>query len=255
MDFAAKALDSMLDDFLIVDRVVRVVEEMRDNLSEIQFLAPPECREKAVFDFLRARSASKEKKAAELRGPGSLPIGADIYNVKWEHCLYPWLQSMEIADSIVSKMATLPLDPTAIGQYAQTLYESPVFVIGRNGGLPEISKLPDLDLLGDPTTGNWLIRGLELLQDISVEALRYCLEIRAAGWSRRRMGAGEQGYMCNLDVNARVGDYIVLLPTNITHILRKTECGSFRIVGQAYVHALEQGIFLHRKYRQEIRIC
>lgn len=75
-------------------------------------------------------------------------------------------------------------------------------------------------------------------------------------WRGKTVGMTSRGHLCNVDKEARVGDWIAVTASDPTAIiLRSGLGGAYNLVGRAYAHGLMEGMEMYGDVEGEIRLC
>lgn len=126
------------------------------------------------------------------------------------------------------------------------LYQSPLFNKARSEGWPaDMVRAAGVSPMAAPEdiiTGGALLDALDQFHLV----MAWYTGFWTPSWAARRVGRGEKGYLCNLDKDAQVGDFLALVDRGRrTLVLRRGASArgdNYRIVGFAYLHGLAEGM-------------
>lgn len=93
------------------------------------------------------------------------------------------------------------------------------------------------------------------LDKFGLTAVAHCFKFLPY-WQGKAAGMTSRGHLCNVDKEARVGDWIAMTAYHPTAlVLRAGPGGAFSLVGQAYAHGLMEGMEMYGDVEDEIRLC
>ncbi|KAK5653072.1 hypothetical protein OQA88_9359 [Cercophora sp. LCS_1] len=237
LDF--KAEGSLHEIVTLLSPLLRATREAVTSSPGSFFEFPPETEWRATVDFLRGVTFHCDPSSEY--NPAT---GIARYDSKWDTYLGPYVTSARLAIDITASKGT------AQERSYKELEDSPFFItvrehgwpadlVGRSGRVPPKARGKEISLTdARKDCGSSLLQRLQFFGEVLWWYYGRSLE----GWQFRKVGRGEKGYLCNLDPRARVGDYLALMESSTTVILRRNGDGTFKIVGHAYVHRLQEGV-------------
>lgn len=93
------------------------------------------------------------------------------------------------------------------------------------------------------------------LDTFGLTAVPHCFKFMPY-WQGKAVGMTSRGHLCNVDKEARVGDWIAMTAHHPTAlVLREAPGGAYSLVGQAYAHGLMEGMEMYGYVVEEIRLC
>ncbi|KAK4186793.1 heterokaryon incompatibility protein-domain-containing protein [Podospora australis] len=249
--------------FVWETRIVNIIMNYIDFASGGNFfLAPPETPERSVAEFVRGLTAQQHKYNRKY-SPGF--FGKAQFNATWYEWFRAWLESADLALEILDEQEAWQENPDEAPKPRDLseLYDSLLFVKVREEGWPmdmveitgDLSDPPDNGHGSGKETYRTLGDALFASLDWFFRTIWFHYACRLTGWRSRCVGRGERGYLGNLDPRTEVGDYIALMDTSRAVVLRKMPTGSFRRIGFAYVHRLQEGARMHGDEVEEIWLC
>lgn len=218
------------------------------------FVLPDESPDQAAFKFFRGR--------ASWMGPGIRDIRWDrhqrVFNASWEQ--YAHLHCMATLACLSHSL--LASEGPAVGDTPADFIYSAFFELVRDRGWPmdmvrhylisdaiEPSGFPDPEELFTETA---CLTALRMFADTASAHLMHFVPY----WQGKTVGITSRGHLCNVDKEARVGDWVAVTATDRSAvILRECPGGAYSLVGRAYAHGLLEGMEMHGDVEEELRLC
>jgi len=281
-DYDATTFGSIRDTHPILHAVIKAIDAAAGGPDGSFFTLPPESLDRALIEFFRGITFHYDPKSEYTPG------GKSDYNARWASYLRPWLESTALALELLGEYEELGIHPQHVNPAMakeivernekvllmvppgsgpaprdfRVLYDSPFFEKVRKDGWPrDMVEVTGRVVEEPPAAGE---RGgvsgdlLMLVLQRFLTVIWFHFGWRIGGWRSRRVGKTERGYLCNLDPRAEVGDYIALMESSHATVLRRADDedeGVFRIVGQAYVHRLQEGVKMYGQEVGDIWLC
>ena len=221
------------------------------------FVLPDESPDEATFHFFRGMTSWVR--------PGFADIGCHyqpVFNASWEEYAHLWTIARLtcVFHTILTRAGVIPGEPDSIpgGDFLRDGF----FDLVRRKGWPmdmvrhylqlgasEPSGFPAPE---DLTTRTACLAAIDKFQVTAASHACPFLEF----WRGKTVGMTNRGHLCNVDEEARVGDWLaVTVNEPWPVILRERPGGSYSLVGKAYAHGLLEGMGIHGDVEEEIRLC
>jgi hypothetical protein len=222
------------------------------------FVLPDESPDEATFHFFRGMTSWVR--------PGFTDIECHyrpVFNAGWEEYAHLWtVARLTCAIRILLTEAGVVI-PGEFGMIpGDDFLRGGFFGLVRRKGWPMdmVHHYLESDSRGPPeflapedlTTKAACFAALDMFQNTAVSHACPFLPF----WRGKTVGMTSRGHLCNVDEEARVGDWLaVTVNEPWPVILRESTGGSYSLVGKAYAHGLLEGMEIHGDVGQEIRLC
>lgn len=212
------------------------------------FVLPGESPEEAKFKFLRGLA----------RGSPPSDMHGAVFKASWEQ--YARLWSMTALACLSRNIPTLAGERGLAT--SDEIVDLPFFQLVREKGWPmdmvrhysksDASEASGFRPPGELTTETACLAAMRVFIDTVIEHCFKCVPY----WQGKAAGMTSRGHLCNVDKEARVGDWIAMTAHHPTAlVLREAPGGAYSLVGQAYAHGLMEGMEMFGDVEEEIRLC
>lgn len=219
------------------------------------FVLPGESPEQAKFKFFRGMTSARQPRQWATQHHDL------VYNNSWEQYAHLWFVATVACWS--QSLAREKAIPGAPGPLTQAdLVDFEFFHLVRSKGWPMDMVRHYLgsdtsDPSGFPSPGE--LTTVKACRTAMYAFLRTAwahLRPFMASWRGKTVGMTSRGHLCNVDKDARVGDWIAVTAFDTTAIiLREGLGGAYSLVGKAYAHGLLEGMEMYGYVEEEIRLC
>jgi hypothetical protein len=214
------------------------------------YVLPGESREEAAFKFFRGITPWVQ---SDRKQP--------VFNASWEQYVYLWFVAQtDLRRTAAAQMVTRPGESSLLPGH--DLVDSEFFKLVRSKGWPmemvrhylrsDASEPSGFPPPGELTTKAACRAALKIFQST---AMAYAGPWTTQ-WEGKTVGMTSRGHLCNVDEEARVGDWIGMTVNSATAVtLREGPGGAYSLVGWAYAHGLLEGMEMYGYAEEEIRLC
>lgn len=216
------------------------------------FVLPGESPEQAKIKFFRGMTSWRQPEAWERQHL--------VCNTSWEQYAHLWLASAVAYTQSLASERLIPGEPGSLAQGDLIDFEFlnlvrskgwPMDMVRHYFG-PDASDPSGFPSPGELTTEEACRTAMNVFLGTAWEHFRPFME----SWSGKTVGMTSRGHLCNVDKEARVGDWIAVTASDPTAIiLRSGLGGAYNLVGRAYAHGLMEGMEMYGDVEGEIRLC